>query len=99
MRILGAERIVRDPENPLDTITLDEVNREFAVNTLSPLFAAKEAVKGFEQLPKSASRTLFFTGNALNVIAVPQVLTFGMAKRIVSSVDQVCKRCVSVERF
>jgi hypothetical protein len=33
-----------------------------------------------KQLPSSASRTYIHTGNALNVLLKPDVLTFGMAK-------------------
>lgn len=71
---------MRDPEDPLASISIEEVNHEFAVNAISPLFAAKEAVEGFKQLPSSASRTFIITGNKLNVMAWPQVLTFGMGK-------------------
>jgi hypothetical protein len=46
---------------------LEDINTEFAVNVFSPLFAAKEAVKGFKQLSESASKTFIFTGNLLNV--------------------------------
>ncbi|KAF2100239.1 putative short-chain dehydrogenase [Rhizodiscina lignyota] len=76
----AAERIARDAKDPLASVSLDEVNREFSTNTFSPLFAAKEAVSGFKQLPSSASKTFIFTGNALNVIVLPGVLTFGMTK-------------------
>lgn len=61
-------------------MSLDDVNNEFAINALSPLFAAKEAVKGFKQLGSSASRTFIMTGNMLNVVANPPVLVFGMGK-------------------
>ena len=78
--VSAAARVGRDPENPLDSISIEEVNREFAVNAISPLFAAKEAVIGFKQLPSSASRTFIMTGNILNIIVRPEVLTFGMSK-------------------
>jgi len=71
---------VLDGEDPLSSISIEEVNRDFAVNTISPLFAAQEAVKGFKQLESSASRTFIMTGNVLNLIAKPDVLTFGMGK-------------------
>ncbi|KAF2472601.1 putative short-chain dehydrogenase [Lindgomyces ingoldianus] len=76
----GAEQVARDPQDPLDGIILEDVNREFAVNAISPLFTAQEAVKGFKQLPSSASRTFIMTGNKLNVFVMPSVLTFGMGK-------------------
>ena len=77
---LAAARVVRDPEDPLSSISIEEFNHEFAVNATAPLFAAQEAVKGFKQLPSSASRTFIATGNKLNVIAIPAVLAFGMGK-------------------
>lgn len=77
---LGANRISRDPKDPLANISLAEAQQEFAVNTLSPLFTAQEAVKGFKHLPDSASRTFIMTGNMLNKIALPNVLSFGMGK-------------------
>jgi NAD(P)-dependent dehydrogenase (short-subunit alcohol dehydrogenase family) len=76
----GANRIQRDPENPLDSFSVDEVNEEFAVNAISPLFTAKEAAKGFKQLDGSASRTFIMTGNKLNVVVNPPVVVFGMGK-------------------
>jgi hypothetical protein len=49
---------------------------------LSPLLAAQEAVKGFKQLPNSASKTFIFTGNLLNEhwLVRPDVLTFASSK-------------------
>jgi hypothetical protein len=60
------------------------LTREFNLNALSGLITAQQAVKGFKQLPSSASRTFIFTANALNEIMIQQVLTFGMAKKAVS---------------
>ncbi|KAF2497638.1 putative short-chain dehydrogenase [Lophium mytilinum] len=76
----AALRNPRDLQDPLASISLEDIKSEFAVNSISPLFAAQEAVKGFKQLPSSASRTFIQTGNALNVIVLPNVLTFGMTK-------------------
>lgn len=72
--------MARDPEDNLSGFSFEEIQDEFSINTFSPLFAAQEAVKGFKQLPQSASRTFIFTGNALNDLVIPAVLTFGMAK-------------------
>jgi NAD(P)-dependent dehydrogenase (short-subunit alcohol dehydrogenase family) len=83
--ILGAHRVARDASDPLANITLEEVTAEFAVNAISPLFAAQEAVKGFKQLPDSASKTFIMTGNMLNKIALPNVLTFGAGKSAAAS--------------
>jgi hypothetical protein len=50
-------------DDPLSSVSIDEVKREFAVNTFSSLLAAQEAVKGFKRLPSSASRTYIHTGD------------------------------------
>lgn len=76
----GANRVSRDAKDPLSNIALEEAQQEFAVNALSPLFAAQEAVKGFKELPESVSKTFIMTGNMLNRIALPNALTFGMGK-------------------
>jgi NAD(P)-dependent dehydrogenase (short-subunit alcohol dehydrogenase family) len=76
----AAERVVRDPEDPLSSVSIEDFNHEMAVNATTPFFAAQEAVKGFRQLTDTASRTFIFTGNKLNVSARPGVLVFGMGK-------------------
>jgi NAD(P)-dependent dehydrogenase (short-subunit alcohol dehydrogenase family) len=77
---IGAHRVARDASDPLADMSLEDVTGEFAVNAISPLFAAKEAVKGFKLLPDSASKTFIMTGNLLNKMAMPSVLSFGMGK-------------------
>lgn len=71
---------MRDPEDNLSGLTLENLQEEFSVNIFSPLFAAGEAVKWFKQLPDSVSKTFIFTGNALNKIINPGGLTFAMGK-------------------
>ncbi|KAJ4415142.1 hypothetical protein N0V82_007512 [Gnomoniopsis sp. IMI 355080] len=77
----GYDRSVRDPKDPLSSISVDGFLHETATNIAGPLFAAQEAVKGFKELPETASRTFIQTGNKLNVVPAPPVLTFGMGKR------------------
>ena len=52
------------------------------VNAVSPLLAAKCAVEGFDTLPNSPAspKVFIFTGNLLNVMPIPSVVTFGMGK-------------------
>lgn len=78
--ILGASRTLLDEKDPLESISADQVNRDIAVNAVSPRFTAREAVKGFKQLPSSASRTFIMTGNMLNTAVKTDVLVFGMGK-------------------
>lgn len=77
---LAALRTQLDAKDNLSGFSVADIQAEFAVNSISPLFAAQEAVKGFKQLPQTASRTFIFTGNALNEIVLPGVLTFAMGK-------------------
>jgi len=76
----ASNRVVRDKEDPLTSISVADVNGEFAVNVISPLFAIQEAIKGFKQLPDSASKTFIYTGNILNHVVKSDVLTYGMTK-------------------
>jgi NAD(P)-dependent dehydrogenase (short-subunit alcohol dehydrogenase family) len=78
--LIASYRVLRNAEDPLSSISIDEVNDEFAVNVLSPLFAVQEAIKGFKQLPKSASKTFIYTGNILNLVVKSDALIFGMTK-------------------
>ena len=57
-----------------------------SVNVLSPIIAAQEAVKGFKQLPATASRTFILTGNLLNTEARPYVLIYGMTKSAIAHI-------------
>src|SRR6202000_2066763 len=79
-------------EDPLSSISIEEFNNEFAVNATSALFAAQEAVPGFKQLPRSEAKTFIETGNKLNVIALPNVLAFGMGKSATAHMIQ----CASI---
>lgn len=77
----GYERVPRNPADPISSITIDDFRHETATNIAAPLFAAQEAIKGFKELPPTASRTFIQTGNKLNVVPLPPVLAFGMGKR------------------
>lgn len=67
-------------EDPLSNVSLDDAERDYAVNALSALAAAKAAVAGFARLPPGTLPTFIYTGNKLNVLPTPNVLTFGMGK-------------------
>ena len=62
------------------TLTIDDVERDLNGNTTSVLVAAQQAVLGFKDLPKTASRTFIYTGNILNVKPLPALLDLGMGK-------------------
>ena len=55
-------------------------HKTFATNNLSVILAMQHAVRGFRTLPPSASKTFIMTGNILNLVTPPEVVTFGMSK-------------------
>lgn len=67
-------------DDPLSNVQLEDFNKDISVNTTSVLIAAKSAVEGFKTLPTHTKKTFIFTGNALPVMALPGILTFGMGK-------------------
>lgn len=76
----GAKRTIGDPRDPLIPITLKQHEEEMTVNLTSAFVAAQQAVTGFRSLPASEPKVFFYTGNKLNVMPSPAVLTFGMGK-------------------
>lgn len=71
---------MRDPKEPLSSVSLGDYAREAAANAAAPLFAGQKAVRDFRALPAAASRTFLQTRRKLSVVAWPGVLTFGMGK-------------------
>lgn len=63
-------------DNPL-SISVEDFNKDYAVNTGSVFAAAKEAVNGWKELgSKGGNKTFFYTGNMLNLGAVDGFLGF-----------------------
>jgi NAD(P)-dependent dehydrogenase (short-subunit alcohol dehydrogenase family) len=91
--------VERDREDPLSSVTLEDFNNEFAVNVTSAVFAAQEAVRGFKQLPSSASRTFIETGNKLNTIAIPKVFAFGIGKNASAHMIQCASMAYQPQGF
>lgn len=78
--IYNASKATRNPpENPF-SLEVDELRQAIELMTLGGYQAAKEAVKGFEKLPDSASRTFIYTGNILNNTTLPGFLDLGVGK-------------------
>ncbi|KAI0885903.1 NAD(P)-binding protein [Annulohypoxylon maeteangense] len=71
------------PDSPFE-LGLEDFQAGLNVNTTTPFIAAREAVKGFEKLGPSqlgpAGGTFIFTGNMLNISAIPGLMAFGMQK-------------------
>ncbi|KAF2416132.1 NAD(P)-binding protein [Tothia fuscella] len=70
-----------DAEN-LFSLPLETLERDVNIMSTSAFAAAKEAVKGFETLPKDTRKTFIYTGNILNVkiLPVPALVTLGVGK-------------------
>ena len=73
------------PPSPPDdvlSIPVTAVEKDLWVNTLSPLTAAQQAIKGFKELPEGGNKIFIYTGNKLNssVIPVGAYFTLGMGK-------------------
>ncbi|KAI0099401.1 NAD(P)-binding protein [Daldinia grandis] len=88
---ISAAGHISPPENPFDT-ELEEFRQGVDVNTTSPYYAAREAVKSFEKLGPSGlgpnGGTFLFMGNGLNTIALPGFMTFAIQKGATSHMIQ-----------
>lgn len=62
------------------SLPYSDLSKDFAINTLSVLAAANEAVKGFRELPADMSKTFIYTGNRLDIEPIPRLLTLGVGK-------------------
>ncbi|CRG92701.1 hypothetical protein PISL3812_09767 [Talaromyces islandicus] len=61
-------------------VDLPTFEKDLNVNTTSTFVAIKESLASFKALPKTASRTFIFTGNAMNFLPFGGVLTLGVGK-------------------
>jgi NAD(P)-dependent dehydrogenase (short-subunit alcohol dehydrogenase family) len=70
-----------DPNN-LFSLPLDTLEKDVNIMSNSAFAAAKEAVAGFETLPKGLKKTFIYTGNilAFKVLPVPSLVTLGIGK-------------------
>lgn len=68
------------PPNDPFAIPLAGFNRSMAVNATSVFVAAQQATLGFAELPSNAAKSFFFTGNILNVKAIPALMDAGAGK-------------------
>jgi len=62
------------------SVSVADFYTDLAVNAASAFATAKEAVKGFEYLPKDSSKTFIFTGNILNVRQRVSLTSLGAGK-------------------
>ena len=68
-----------DGANPA-AISPADLSRDTAINTLSFVAAADEAVKGFRELPADVAKIVVYTGNILNIKPLPRLMSCGVGK-------------------
>ena len=63
------------------TVDLKTFQDHLSINTISAFMAAQEAVKSFDRLTENPTPPVFiYTGNKLNLVAFPPLLTLGVGK-------------------
>ncbi|KAA8650996.1 uncharacterized protein ATNIH1004_003687 [Aspergillus tanneri] len=80
--IYNAATFTPPPSNAPLSLSPEALDRDIWVNTHSAIIAADHAVRGFEQLPETATKTFIYTGNWLNktISASSALLTLGVGK-------------------
>ncbi|MCJ1401956.1 hypothetical protein MMC11_005173 [Xylographa trunciseda] len=76
----ASAHVPNPPDDPL-ALSIADLERTLAVNTISVLAAAQQAIRGFAELPPSASRTFIYTGNRLNIEPIAPMLAGGIGKQ------------------
>ncbi|KAJ6789445.1 hypothetical protein PWT90_00246 [Aphanocladium album] len=74
-----APSVVVYNDDPL-ALSVEDLNRDFQINTASVLEAAKQAAAGFGNLPSSAAKTFIYTGNRLTDGPLPRFVDLGIGK-------------------
>lgn len=77
--------------NPSDdplSLQLGDFSKDLNVNLTGAFVAAQQAATGFAQLPDSAAKTFIYTGNILNTIIIPPLLSLGVGKAATAHVIQ-----------
>ncbi|KAK3716140.1 hypothetical protein LTR37_006585 [Vermiconidia calcicola] len=77
--MLAAANTAIDKKNPA-ALPFSALSKDLAINTLSVLAAADEAVKSFRELPKDVPKAFIYTGNILNINPIPGLLSNGIGK-------------------
>ncbi|KAL5314103.1 hypothetical protein ACEPPN_018527 [Leptodophora sp. 'Broadleaf-Isolate-01'] len=68
-----------DPFNPVSA-SIQDFQKDLAINTVSAYAAAQATVAGFEKLPSDTKKTFIYTGNAGNTRIIPEFLMLGIGK-------------------
>jgi NAD(P)-dependent dehydrogenase (short-subunit alcohol dehydrogenase family) len=64
------------------SLPLEALEKDLNVMNVSPFAAAREAVAGFDTLPKDTKKAFIYTGNCLNrtILPVPSLVALGVGK-------------------
>lgn len=77
----GAAATMNNKTDPLADFSLKAYFDQINVNNASVLVSLQQAISGFRSLSdSSASKTFIFTGNVLNLVTSPRMMTFGLSK-------------------
>lgn len=79
MYALAASATFGDPKDTF-AVELEDFTRSLAINTTSAFVAAQQAVRAFEKLPETASRTFIYTGNITPVAPILALMDAGVGK-------------------
>lgn len=83
----AAAATMNEPMDPL-SLRVQDFARDLSINTTSAFAAAQQAALAFAQLPASASKTFIYTGNALNTMTLPPLMSLGVGKSAMAHVIQ-----------
>ncbi|KAJ5587255.1 uncharacterized protein N7459_003020 [Penicillium hispanicum] len=83
----AAAATLNDTKNPFSLTQADFI-RDLKINTTSAFVAAQQAALGFEKLPDSAPKTFIYTGNILNTMTIPPLLSLGAGKSATAHIIQ-----------
>lgn len=95
---IAAAATFGDAKNPFKP-SAAEFAKDLTVNTTSAYVAAQQAIQAFESLPDSASRTFIYTGNALNTMVMPPLLTLGVGKSATAHIIEVATKSYGDKGF
>ncbi|KAM0342536.1 hypothetical protein ACHAPU_009510 [Fusarium lateritium] len=75
-------RTVPPVADDMFTLTQESLVQDININTLGPYVAAQQAVSGWKTLPNETKKTFIYTGNKMNLQALPMAATatLGMGK-------------------
>ncbi|KAH7305842.1 hypothetical protein B0I35DRAFT_483598 [Stachybotrys elegans] len=87
--VYNAAAGTRNSSTDVFEVPLDAFRKSASVNILGPYAAAQQAVKGWADLPASASPTFIYTGNCTNVAPIDWLLDSTVGKTAAATIIQI----------